>query len=454
MRLSFELLEDVLRELRQSQDEDARPVISAVKSLDRTELTKLNLLLQSAGKIPVQQLIFASVTAIETDDTAREMEQAFERFIELGILSDDRGCARFRGDDFDRIVCKYAARQRKIQLSFEHSPVRAIFAGRILMSLPEMVLAIDAEDEGPLPGFFSVYGQRRSSEEQTHILSVAWSSLKTNGTVIDICRQLPTFVSEIYGHFASNEEELKSGLSLMRIDVLGSGVDFTSYFCRVHNRPNSIDYRAQPQLLEEMRGRAKLLGGSFEFDVRVFEGTTIDELLDLVLLLGDDRILAECAKKHAEQAVDAYINQNDKAVALIHAARAAKGIHAIDDDNASNIGYVFLNCNHLHAAADVLRVVAERTDQHSLAKYNLGIVRLLQSDRETAGRLFEDVLRIERETPFPSIGVLLIPEYSGGELRTIERWGKSLRENAEDEMISLSDAANLAIEVIKKMSTA
>lgn len=444
MRLSIEVLEDVLRELRQSHDVDTRPIISAVKKLDRDELRCLDVLLRSAGRIPIDELLFAAYVTFKTDDLPDAIRLRVSKFVDAGIIEQKEEKISFMGDDFDKIVCKYAARQREVHLSFDPVQSRGLILSHLLVagayqgkpntrrrSNSSLLrhLFYDRVEENVKCGFFELWDQ-------------------LDGMPMDsVFKKDASLFAQLYEHVVEAGKSVAGPLILFRVR-LDSALVFDELF---HLRNGTgIDGKLQEvqSHLEKFRLRVERLGGNVTIEQKALTPCSMDDLFRIAQESLDDELKESCATRHESLMFDSYLKNKDKKEAFRHAELVLQMRQYLPKDELNRLGYVLLASNKFKEAEDVLAESIESTsDEEALSRYNHALAMLMQGKSQLAMESLVAVLkRIDSEDN--NIAVLFFIEKRGdGQLQLVERWSKEWEPSSAWDSISLNDAAKSALAI-------
>lgn len=460
MRLSFDVLEDVLRELRQSHDVDARPIISAVKQLELDGLRCLQVLLRSDGRVPIEQLMFSFITTGRTDRPAEAIRETLALCVDKGVLAEVSNGVQFRGDDFDRIVCKYAARQRGVNLSFECVSVAEVFESQILRSLSEPERTKETSRRKRVRGICLLFSEDSDSTERTRVFQTHWPRIKEGDSVVDVCRECNEIASEAYWHLGVSEEWLSVGSTLVRIHACGAGAEYTGFLCRVHNESNEDAFANCIKALETMRDSAGKCGGLVEWEVKELCGASSEELFDALVSVGDDTLLKRCISFHASEAYVNYVNKKNSDCARWHALRTARHVRLIEDDAANNVGYMLMSLGEPEKAVRVFEELLARNPEYLLGRYNCAVALLLQSvvggvvQQSIVDEARDQLMKVTQSDPSElrtDIGVLLVPQIVDGAVSVQESWAETMEEESGASHLSLGDAARTATDVCDQL---
>lgn len=134
MDLTYDILEDVRRELENAHDVEVRPVLAAIKRLDNRELRALGILTQASEHATLLQI--AAIERICGHVTSTEsLAHELACLVSAGILRiDEQDLICYTGDDFDRIYATYFAKSRGESLAIRSQSLRTVMS-RVLRGL-------------------------------------------------------------------------------------------------------------------------------------------------------------------------------------------------------------------------------------------------------------------------------------------------------------------------------
>lgn len=144
--VTYDVLEDVRRELESAHDVEIRPVLAAIKRLDRRELRALGVLTQASEHATLEQI--ASIERILGNSRLTENELAHELacLVSAGVLRvDEQGIICYNGDDFDRIYANYFAKSHDVNLSIRSRSLRTVMARALMGLLDDSPLELDRQ---------------------------------------------------------------------------------------------------------------------------------------------------------------------------------------------------------------------------------------------------------------------------------------------------------------------
>ncbi|MCK4818592.1 hypothetical protein KA005_22670, partial [bacterium] len=112
MQLTLDVLDDLRMELESFHDVAARPVLAAIRSLDRKGLSALRILCACNDYATFEQLWFAEfIYRGQKRWTKERLLEQLNLFQEKQIISIEDDVISFAGDDFDRVYTKYLSRK-------------------------------------------------------------------------------------------------------------------------------------------------------------------------------------------------------------------------------------------------------------------------------------------------------------------------------------------------------
>ncbi len=438
MRLSIDVLDDVLRELRQSHDVDTRSIISAVKKLDIDDLRCLDVLLRSAGRIALEELLFAAFVTSHTEELPESIRLKIPKFVEAGILDMKDDTVSFRGDDFDKIVCKYAARKRDVHLSFDPMSPKGI----ILSSLYH---ASDYEGKRYSVNRSSFLRQLSLDTEENEKCRLLnnWDSL--DGMSLEsICRLDDSVLAAIYEDVVEAGSTATRPIVLFRISLEGA-LCFDKLFYLV--KGNDID-RMQDEIqtsLGKIRSRVEQLSGSLSIEQKEIGPSNVHDLFTIAQLSSSEELKECCAACHNSLTFENYVEKRDNAAALTHALLALQMLQYLPKDGLNSLGYVLLASGLFKEAEDVLFEASRSKVDTVLSLYNLALAKLSQGKRSDAKVLLGEVLERNVSDKTVDIGVLLFAELlADGKIHLVERWSNNWDSSSPWNSICLLDAARSA----------
>ena len=448
MRVSLEVLEDVLDELRQSHGDEQRPIIKAVKTLDEFELEALSILIRSDGETSWKEIANACYFALETDLKQNGISEILQKFVSLGIFKEDSECLHFEGDDFDKIVCKYIAHQRGIQLLFRSATPISIVWNRVKKAANQVSL----EDRYTGDGLRTAFSSNAEGESEKRKLLTMWNDLESPVQGMDLLGQFPSFVDDYYYSLLLMKDEADPvSLSFLRFSVEGEGdkTEDEVFFFK-----QGLDYEGKKKALNDtvkkMKVRGRALGFNIDFMEIIVSDITRTVLFKIAETSGRVETIKTAVELHCMEASSCYFAKKFN-IALDHAFCAIRHLNFLSFEDRNTIGYIMIANGRYLDAQRVLNF-ADSEEDYGLQKYNLAIAKIMSGEFETGKTLLNEVVRLEVKTPRIDVEVLFFVHQEGGSVRLIEKWSDNSDDRTNEESINLGEAASIAIKLIEELT--
>lgn len=370
LQLGVEVLDDVLLELEKTQDITARPIVTAVRKLESTQLNALQVL-GVCDRATLDQIWFGEyVFSREHQWTKDELERHLGQLVDLGILSVEDDFISFRGDEFDRIYCKYHARKQEVrltlpQISFErHLANRLRAYARRNIGSSSLLVRIDPLSQG------------------AGSLAELAASLREDSDVPPTSGHQFAMWLDLYWLCA----DFRSQRACTLLKLL-----LTSEWCTVRAdlRPrlkyDDIRGASGQELIQQAQERIGEFGGELDVEEVEIEIIPMDVLADNV-----DNFPIELRRtiggRHHARMVDAHLEDGDHEEALFHAELAYRYVRT--PPVANNVGYIYLVNDDLVKARECFNYSLDddSDDDHftALCKYNLGVLEAKEGNFKAA----------------------------------------------------------------------
>lgn len=368
MQLDFRALEDLRKELAQSQSFNARPIMSQMASLSQLDLEGLRVLTRCNSHATLETLdhlcyLFPGKRKI----SSAELRRAFENLLGRQIIAQVDGVIAFEGDYFDRLYAKYFAREQAVLLNLD----------------PTSVI------------------QALSSELRLFLSPFVGSARRVN---LDFAVQLQSFSASLLEKDAEIGALLSSGPALLdefyfkQVEMQGhKSFNVSTFVLRFHDNvlalaaEPQVDWSAQQteELDEACRGlaeRAATLGGELTRDIIEVEVVPLDRLKESVVNSQDARIREMLSREHLMRAMQLH-NDGMKEAAVTNALLSSQYFDLKDFSQRNNCGYVLMAGGRWSEASGLIHrseELAMNTQDKMLAKYNLAVLQLHDGDHEGA----------------------------------------------------------------------
>jgi len=433
MRLDFNIIEDIIRELEISENISKRPILTEVRKLTKKQLQAVDLLCSCDGRA--------------TFDQIWEVEYIFKdkkRWSKIGllnilnhlknnsILSDKGGMIKFAGDDFDKIYTKYFARERKVSLNIQDFP-------------PNLELYL----------FLKLYAYMKNIENLV-VFSIK-SEFKTSVSIDinniikrmqgikkskkNIFQDPYSYIEDVY--FLMIKYRNATKIPLLHIEINLSWAKIQSIW--YSEKADSSDVNIAIKKLNFLNERIVNLKNNLILKYEEVDVIPLNSLKEIIKK-SSDKFKEKIAKRHTNKMFTEYIKEpRNKDEALFHADLAYFYNSDCDDYTCNNIGYLYLVAEELEKSQVLLNkaiTISKDDSLLTLANYNMGILELKRNNLEQAERLFKKSEKLANsiEEKERYVEVLLIPKIK-----------KSKLIYEEKEYPNMLDASEKSISVIKKL---
>ena len=433
MRLDFNIIEDIIRELEISENISKRPILTEVRKLTKKQLQAVDLLCSCDGRA--------------TFDQIWEVEYIFKdkkRWSKIGllhilnhlknnsILSDKGGMIKFAGDDFDKIYTKYFARERKVSLNIQDFP-------------PNLELYL----------FLKLYAYMKNIENLV-VFSIK-SEFKTSVSIDinniikrmqgikkskkNIFQDPYSYIEDVY--FLMIKYRNATKIPLLHIEINLSWAKIQSIW--YSEKADSSDVNIAIKKLNFLNERIINLKNNLILKYEEVDVIPLN-LLKEIIKKSQDKFKEKIAKRHTNKMFTEYIKEpRNKDEALFHADLAYFYNSDCDEYTCNNIGYLYLVAGELEKSQVLLNkaiTISKDDSLLTLANYNMGILELKRNNLEQAEKLFKKSEKLANsiEEKERYVEVLLIPKIK-----------KSKLIYEEKEYPNMLDASEKSISVIKKL---
>ncbi len=419
MRLDWNVIEDMRRQLQSAQDIGSRPVLSRVHSLSKSQLKALSTLSRCNGEATFDELwILEYIIYGNKRWQKAELERHLDFFMSAGILHLDAGRIRFVGDDFDQIYTKYYAHEQGVFLSLTQASPDIVYRVQLLA-----VLSGDQELLEILPWW--------TSDTRFDILRLA-NRMSDPAVDDDVLAGAPIISRQIYELMLDHYGQAQPALVEFHVAAPGaSGLGWA----HAHWLEDAAGAKALATRMRPISERARSVGAVVKARVVRLPHVDLPVITNKVERSESQsgrRLLAEF---HLKKMVDTYVKQHDAKLAAVHADLACRYGGDLDTDDLNNMGYLYMSLGDDQKAIAYLSRAAEIDPckrMGILAEYNLGIAKAKQGQLRDAQANLERCL--EQASRLPKLErecfCLYIPRYLNGELIIEEVMDPDLAEAA------------------------
>jgi len=307
MKLTVDLLDDVLEELDTLQDVSARPVVNAVRNLDKQQLSALETLCRCSDHVSFEQVWFSEYVFWGQEDWTREsLQDQCQALQELGIIRVEDDIIHFVGDDFDRIYCKYLARKYKVNLSIENMPYELLLGVHDL----DTYLAING-----LEDILSSAMITSGKLEKLEIQHLSAAMLDPNSED-DPFQSSPAVSQELY--WSSIEFRNQGSFRSAIVTITTPWTTVRRWFRCQDFEINGCVLDNLEHILNAPSERAAILGGNIEIDSYDLPVIPIDTLVREVKLSDNSRAKLRLSRRHLMEMLTTYFEEQSAEDACFH----------------------------------------------------------------------------------------------------------------------------------------
>lgn len=433
MRLDFNIIEDIIRELEISENISKRPILTEVCKLTKKQLQAVDLLCSCDGQATFDQIWEVEYIFKDKKRWSKiGLSNILNHLKNTSILSDKGGMIKFAGDDFDKIYTKYFARERKVSLNIQDFP-------------PNLELYL----------FFKLYAYMKNIENlvvfgirsrfktsiSIDIKNIIKKMLGVKKSKENIFQDPYSYIEDVY--FVMIKYRNATILPLLHIEINLSWAKIQSIW--YSEKADSSDVNIAIKKLNFLNER--IIDFKKNLILKYEEVDVIPlNLLKEIIKKSPDKFREKIAKRHTNKMFIEYIKEpRNKDEALFHADLAYFYNSDCDDYACNNIGYVYLVAEELEKSQILLNkaiTISKDDSLLTLANYNMGIVELKKDNLELAERLFKKSKKLANsiEEKERYVAVLLIPK--------VKKSGLVYEEKKYPNML---DASEKSISVIKKL---
>lgn len=433
MRLDFNIIEDIIRELEISENINKRPILTEVCRLTKKQLQAVDLLCSCDGQATFDQIW--EVEYIFKDEKRWSkigLLNTLNHLKNTRILSDEGGMIKFAGDDFDKIYTKYFARERKVSLNIQDFPPNLELY--LFFKLYAYVKNIDNLD------VFDIRSRLRTSIS-IDINNIIKKMLGIKKSKKNIFQDPNSYIEDVYFLMIIYRNATKIPLLYIEINLSWAKNQSIWYSEKAYSNDVKMAIKKLNSLNERIIDFKKNLILKYE------EADVIPlNLLKEIIKKSPDKFREKIAKRHKNEMFSEYFKEpRNIDEALFHADLAYFYNPDCTDFTCNNIGYLYLVAGELEKSQILLSkaiAISEDDGLFTLANYNMGILELKRNNLEQAERLLKKSKKLANsiEEKERYVDVLLLPKIK-----------KSVLIYEEKEYPNMLDASEKSISVIKKL---
>jgi len=362
MKITLDVLDEIRKELETFQDIPSRPILTAVRSLNKKALTALGLLCRCSDYATFEQIWFAEFTFHGEKRWKKDiLLDQLKLLQEKQIIAIQDNIIKFRGDDFDRIYTKYFARTQGVSFSTNEIPFEILLAMETYSLLRNKLKGIESF-------FINV-----TDMEDLRVQEVAMV-LKEKEEGRNPFKIMPRIAQEVYKLMVEFREA--NSFQVAKVTVTSPWITIQQWY-----RWHSVETAKQGSfstigvLLSEAKERALTLGGDLAGEGYELPIVPIDILIKKIEESENISIKQELHEWHVIKMIENYLGYHNIGEAIFHGELAYK-YHA-EPAILNNLGYLFMIFGELKKAKKLLKEAIKSYKEEkdrALPIYNLGIV--------------------------------------------------------------------------------
>lgn len=433
MNLNLSVLEEVRRELENSQDISIRQILSKVRNLNKKQLQALSLLTKCCRKASFEQIwCIEYLFHGESNWTKDSLEKEYQYLLNEKIikLHNEEKHIDFNGDDFDRIYVKYLAREQKVSLVLSNRPLGFLIDREIDL------LRKDIEGLKQI-GLFLM----SSTGENRNFL---WNNTSLNNeNILDEPESAIALYKAMLDHRDSETIPIVS--VKFNLDWLQTK---SWYYPEKPSSINVIDeFIEKLSIIEE---RTNHINVNLRVEVENVKLRSVEFLSNKIRKFYDEKYRKSLLGYHLHETFTQYLRKNNLSEALFH-CELARFYDSDDEHIQVNLSYLFLINNEIHRAKNLLYTVLQKQnlDSHllALAQYNMGVAEIKSSNFAASLQHINLCIEILQGIDLDDDNIcscLLIPKINNGQISLLEVRNKDLLEVACEARTSLEHWLNFS----------
>lgn len=433
MRLDFNIIEDIIRELEISENISKRPILTEVRKLTKKQLQAVDLLCSYDGQATFDQIWEVEYIFRDKKRWSKiGLLNILNHLKNTSILSDKGGMIKFAGDDFDKIYTKYFARERKVSLNIQDFP-------------PNLELYLFFELYAYVKNIenlvvFDIRSRFRTSVN-IDINNIIKKMLNIKKSKKNIFQDPNSYIEDVYFLMIKYRNTTKIPLLYIEINLSWAKNQSIWYSEKAYSNDVKLAIKKLNSLNERIIDFKKNLTLKYE-EVDVIPLNLLKEIIKK----SPDKFREKIAKRHKNEMFSEYFKEpRNIDEALFHADLTYFYNPDCADFTYNNIGYLYLVAGELKKSQILLSkaiAISEDDSLFTLANYNMGILELKKNNLESAEKLFKKSKKLANsiEEKERYVDVLLIPKIK-----------KSKLIYEEKEYPNMLDTSEKSILVIKKL---
>jgi len=438
LKLSIDVLDDVLAELQSLQDVDIRPVVQKIRELSKEELSALNVLLFSNNHLTFDQALYLEILFnINTEWTKETLKNKLDDLLSKGLIKIENGILGFAGDDFDKLYCKYYSRKQDVIISINELP----FSVRLR-------IGIDIFVRRQVPNFQlnDVYGESLTESELGEYLidfgNLNFGFIEKNVALADI----------LYRANAQNQDLKEFPFICVTIKTPWDRLQAWYMIDELQNEyPADVYIGEFERIFRHIRENSQELKTEVSIKVFLVSVVPLESVASKVVLINNQKLKSGISDFHFMEMYECYTELQDSDGARYHGELALQFQPEPEDPSfANNLGYLFISIGEHDKALPLLETAEKQLKSipdglpsaivdfwggtDSLVHYNLGIVYAMKNEYDKALELMHKSIEEAQKREDNECACLFVPEIVDNHLMFREVFNPDLLETAKSSM--------------------
>jgi hypothetical protein len=430
MKLDLSVLEDVRKELENSQDITIRSVITKIRNVKKKQLSALNLLCACDGHATFEQVwaieyMFKDEKSWTKDALNRELQY----FMEEGILENKEGIIKFAGDDFDKIYIKYFAREQGIPLNFPDFPLEIFWYVRMRSFIAKI------EGLTPTRDFFW-------PDIDIDIDSIA-AKMADESSDEDIFVESPSMIIENL-YFLMLDYRNKETFPIVRVKPTLPWLNI-QFWCHAETPDDTEPLDTYLHRIESLKERINELEGNLVVEKKELQVVPVEVLAQKIEHTANENLRNLLARRHSIKMVEEYIEKATIKEVLFHANLAYRYNPNPEPSDSNNLEYLFMVVEDLDKCRGLFEKAANNYKEpykSALPNYNLGVLEAKCGNINNAlEKIGLCIRQLEGVSKKEECACLIIPKIINGELK--------YEEIRESDLLEVANEAESILESFK-----
>jgi hypothetical protein len=419
MRLTHDVLDDVLRELEGVNTPERRSMITSVLALPDDLLRALSVLVKCGTSAGVDATLSAAHTVGRWRDDFIRLKNAIPKLVTAGILTAEGDTLRYNGDDYDKIFCKYAARSKHVALDFTPATPGEMINEHIMVAVISLIHHSDSESGYPYDNITTLLTSDNLIDSAKHSSLRDYICDPQRGCdLLSFVRRCPEFFSDVYKFCASKPTGAPRDMNLLSIRFSAGGHEWHGAYMVAHNSSSAGLSTRLRNTLDAMGTRSADTGASLIVSEVLLASCSFADLVP-------EATSSDCegiASAHAANAVAMYLNNGNPSSAMEHIGYCLEVADHLSVKDAGNVAYILMTAGRHEDAGRILLPRCTESESSPLVLYNFGLSCLMREKFSDARVAIARANSLMTKAEAEGFMVLLSPQLRDGTIYLEEVW--------------------------------